>query len=150
MKMNYKISVLALLFGITTSIAAHEHGGDMIKKMTTHLNLSKDQQTQMKKIHDEAKPQREAIKSKIKPLKEELHSLLSSDFVDKAKVRSKMEEISKFKIDMKMIMIDERIKINQLLTPEQKEKHKELMKKHHDKMKEKHEKWGKNKDSDED
>lgn len=143
-----KISILALVFGLVSSVSAHEHGGDMVKKMAKHLNLTKEQQTQMEKIHDEAKPQREAIKAKIKPLKDELHTLLSADSVDKAKVRTKMEEISKLKIDKKMLMIDERIKINKLFTPEQKEKHKELMKKHHAKMKEKHEKWGKDKKHD--
>lgn len=147
MNIRKKILITLLALGIVPALVAQKQGRpdpeDKIPVLVKQLDLTKEQQTQLEKVRSETIPKKEALRAKIKPIKEELHTLLASDFIDKPKIKAKMEEISKLKIEMKMLWIDNRIKLNQLLTPEQKSKHKELMKKRHDEMKEKHDNWNK-------
>ena len=126
MNIRKKILITLLALGIIPALVAQKQGRpdpeDKIPVLVKQLDLTKEQQTQLEKVRSETIPKKEVLRAKIK---------------------AKMEEISKLKIEMKMLWIDNRIKLNQLLTPEQKSKHKELMKKRHDEMKEKHDKWNK-------
>ncbi len=147
MNIRKRFLIIALALGIAPALVAQKHDRpepeDKISFLAKQLDLTKEQQAQLEKVRSETIPKKEALQAKIKPIKDELHTLLSSDFIDKPKIKSKMEEISKYKIELKLLWIDNRIKLNQLLTPEQKAKHKELMKKRHDEMKEKHDNWNK-------
>lgn len=145
-----KLLVVGILAG-AMGLSAHGKGemgmhGDPEKhmeRMKKHLNLTPTQETEIKKIMDASEPAKKESHDKIKKSREELHTLLEEDNLDKAKIRSKMEEISKLKLEKKMIWIDDRIAIQKLLTPEQRAKQKEHMKKHREEMKSKHEKWKK-------
>ncbi|WCL49676.1 Spy/CpxP family protein refolding chaperone [Leptospira sp. GIMC2001] len=137
------ILVTALLIG---GVSLSADGGDHFEHMAKHLKLTKEQKAQVDKIQNDSKSKKEAYKTSIKKAKEELHALLAADELDKPKIRAKMEELSKAKIDMKMLWIDNRSEVNKILTAEQKAKHKEMMKKHHEKMKDKKDKWEKKRD----
>ncbi|WP_411821691.1 Spy/CpxP family protein refolding chaperone [Leptospira sp. 'Mane'] len=152
----------SLVVAFASAVSAHDgkygegrHGkdhGKHLEKMAKQLGLTPEQKTQVEKVHSDSKQAREGYEKQEDGLRKELHSLLSADNLDKAAIRAKMEEVSKLKIDSKMLWIDDRIKINEILTPEQRTKHKEIMKKHHeehgkkDKMKDKSGKRDKKRD----
>ncbi len=143
----------SLVAAFTFAVSAHDgehHGkryskdhGNYLEKMAKELGLTPEQKTQVEKVHSDSKQAREGYEKQQDVLRKDLHSLLSADNLDKSAIRSKMEEVSKLKIDSKMLWIDDRIKTSEILTPEQRTKHKELMKKLHedhgekDKMKDK-------------
>lgn len=142
-----------MLVGLLTAsvgISADGHKGhgekDHLKMMTKHLKLTKDQVASIEKIQAASKPAKDANREKIQSVRKELDDLLQAEPMDKSKIRSKMEEMSKIKIDNKMLWIEDRSQIRNILTPEQKTKQKELMKKHHSKMNKKRDKWKKSRD----
>ncbi|TGN07021.1 Spy/CpxP family protein refolding chaperone [Leptospira ilyithenensis] len=143
----------SLVVALTFALSAHDeehHGkeyskdhGKHLEKMAKELGLTPEQKKQIEKVHSDSKQSREGYEKQKDILRKELHSLLSADNLDKSAIRSKMEEIFKLKVDSKMLWIDERIKTSEILTSEQRTKHKEIMKKLHadhgkkDKMKDK-------------
>ncbi|WP_167884219.1 Spy/CpxP family protein refolding chaperone [Leptospira idonii] len=142
MKTTLKILITTLSFAVASGIVAHdrEHGdrkhpkdhGKFLEKMAKDLGLTADQKKRIEKVHSDSKQAKEDYENKQDALRKELHALLSADNLDKSAIRSKMEEVSKVKIDSKMLWIDDRIKINEILTPEQRAKQKEIFKKHHE------------------
>lgn len=132
----------SLVVAFASAVNAHDgehHGksyskdhGKYLEKMAKELGLTPEQKTQVEKVHSDSKAAKEGYEKQEDDLRKELHSLLAADNLDKAAIRSKMEEISKLKVDSKMLWIDDRIKINGILTPEQRTKHKEMMKKFHE------------------
>jgi Spy/CpxP family protein refolding chaperone len=150
MKLRLLLIALVGLLATSVGISADGHKGhcdkDHLKKMTKHLNLTKDQVASIEKIQEASKPAKEANQEKIQSIRKELDELLQAEPMDKNKIRSKMEEMSKIKIDNKMLWIEDRAQVRAILTPDQKTKQNELMKKHRDKSKKKKDKRKKSRD----
>ena len=100
-----------------------------LEHMKKNLNLSDEQTEKIRNIMAKYDPKREALRSKIGPLYKELVGLMSQDNPNRNAVKTKMEQISDIKIELRLIMLDGRTEMFQVLNEEQKAKWKEQMKK---------------------
>lgn len=147
-----KLSVLffALAFAIAASLSssyAKPPKGDMgkgkgmcprgdghcpmfgnIDKMKKDLALSDEQVNKIKAINESYKKQFTELREKIVPKRDELHKLLMADEVDTKAVRELLVEMSNTHVEIRMLGINHRIDADKVLNPDQKKKHKEIMK----------------------
>ena len=100
-----------------------------IERMTKQLGLSEDQATQVKTIKEKYQPQKQQLRTAMKEQRRSLKELMKTEPMDEAGVQQLAESMGKLKTDkilLKSKMISE---INQVLTPEQREKRNAM--KHH-------------------
>ncbi|MCC5815241.1 MAG: periplasmic heavy metal sensor [Leptospira sp.] len=141
--------VAATTFGLTADGGKWGHNSEQhLKRMAKSLDLSKDQVSKIEEIHKASEPEKKSKSDQIQKVRQDMRALMEAEEMDVKKIRSKMEEMSKLKVDKKMIWIEDRAKIRKVLTPEQRKKQKELMKKAHAKMKDKNKNWDKKKNRD--
>ncbi|MDY6934052.1 MAG: Spy/CpxP family protein refolding chaperone [Spirochaetota bacterium] len=88
--------------------------------MKERFGLSDDQVNKISEINLEYKKKLLKIKEKIAPKRINLQSMLLEDNVNLKKVRSLLKEISELKIEIRMLRIKQRLDIEKLLTPSQK------------------------------
>ncbi|MEO0137461.1 MAG: Spy/CpxP family protein refolding chaperone [candidate division WOR-3 bacterium] len=86
------------------------------------VDLSPEQKTQLENIRIETRKNIIPIKSQIELKEIELQQAMKSDNPDKDKILKLSKEIHELEWQIKKLNIEERLKINSILTPEQKEK----------------------------
>lgn len=132
-KSSILIGFMTIMFFATglSSKPQGKRGGPQkrLEFMKKNLNLTNDQVTKIKAISAKYEPKRKEARTNIQALHKELHTMLMDENPDKSKVKSKMEEISRIKIDMRLKGLDQRLEVTKILTTEQKAKWKERMKK---------------------
>lgn len=97
--------------------------------MKKNLDLSAEQTEKIRAIMAKYDPKRETLFNKLQPLRKELFELMSQESPDRNAVKSKMQEMSDIKIELRLLMLDGRTETFQVLNAEQKAKWKEQMKK---------------------
>lgn len=86
------------------------------------LNLNADQMKKVTAIHDDLIAEIQPLQEKFRAQRNELHTLKMADPVDVDQVRDKLEEMSELRIDIQIKALEARVKMEQVLTPEQKTK----------------------------
>jgi Spy/CpxP family protein refolding chaperone len=113
-------------------------GGPMFgdpEKMKKELGLNDEQVKKIAAINNEHHKKMLEFREKIAPKEIQLERLLLEDTVDLGKVKALLREISDLKVEVHMLMIQHRLDIEKVLTPEQKEKMKQHRKHMMKKMK---------------
>lgn len=121
------ILIVALVFAIFSVGLAQQQGhmmGDCSKegkgkhgKMM--LNLSAEQQKEMTKLKKDLLKMADPIKTEIKIKKMELRELWQKENLDVKKILATTKEISALKAKLQERMVNHRLAIHKLLTPEQ-------------------------------
>lgn len=114
--------------------------GDRIERMRAELGLSESQVKQMQEIKDKFKPQKQALREKMRDNRKQLRTLMHADSMNEAainKAATVQAELVKEKILLRSKM---KAEMNKVLTAEQREKMKTLREQ---RMEERHEKHGK-------
>lgn len=106
-----------------------------LERMKAHLQLTDEQFKKIKSISENYREKREDLREKMKSLHETLADLMTAEQPDKSKIRSTMQGLSELRISMKMLMIDQRLEMQSVMTEEQRSKWLEHMKQHREKMK---------------
>jgi Spy/CpxP family protein refolding chaperone len=114
------------------------HGGPMFgdpEKMKKELGLNDEQMKKIAAINNDHHKKMLEFREKIAPKEIQLERMLLEDQVDLGKVKALLREISDLKVEVHMLMIQHRLDIEKVLTPEQKEKMKQHRKHMMKKMK---------------
>ena len=90
------------------------------------LNLTAEQKEKIHSIRTEAKKKSIDLRARQRIAQIELRELMAADTPDRGKIDAKVSEISKLHETMMRQHIDTALKIQQVLTPEQRQKAKEL------------------------
>jgi Spy/CpxP family protein refolding chaperone len=88
-------------------------------KMMEDLNLTDEQQQQVRKIRSDAMRDQISLRAKIQTLQIDLRDLFVENKPDKSKIDAKVSEIGRLQNEMKLNRIASWFSINKLLTPEQ-------------------------------
>lgn len=86
------------------------------------LNLTSEQQAQVKEILEKQKPQREAHLKAMQASRQALREATRSDAYDSAKVREIADKQAALHADMTVLRVETMRQVYGLLTPEQKQK----------------------------
>ncbi len=102
------------------------HGGDghMFfgdpEDMKAKLGLTDEQVDKIGKINNEYRKKLLKIREDLEPKRNKLHNLLTEDNINLKDVRSLLEELSKFELEIRMLRINQVLDIENILTPDQK------------------------------
>ena len=113
-------------------------GGPMFgdpEKMKKELGLNDEQLKKIAAINNEHHKKMLEFREKIAPKEIQLERLLLEDQVDLGKVKALLRDISDLKVEVHMLMIQHRLDIEKVLTPEQKDKMRQHRKHMMEKMK---------------
>jgi len=100
-----------------------EHG--MIfnpERLKKKLDLSDDQVAKIEDINKKYFTAHKGINDRIKPKADDLKKLLKEDAIDINKVRSLINDIATLQAESRVLMIQQYIEFESVLTPEQKQK----------------------------
>lgn len=117
-------AVFILLMAMFWSEAVGQHA-QMMKKEHEGMglpNLSEEQKEKMKEIMTETEKQMLPIRSKLQTKEAELNELLIVEKPDRSAIDRKIDEIAALKTEIRKKCVDTRLKIRELLTPEQRVK----------------------------
>lgn len=95
-------------------------------KMAQELNLTQEQQDQLKALKTESKDSHKSDREAFKAKKSELNDLLKASSVDKRAIDSKIKEISALTEKKMQNRVEHLLKVKEILTPEQFEKFLEM------------------------
>jgi Spy/CpxP family protein refolding chaperone len=90
--------------------------------MKEQLGLSDTQVEKISDINLNYRKQHLYLKEKLDPKRTQLKRLLLEENVDLTKVRKLLEEIASIQVDMRMLMIKQRLEIERVLTSKQRKK----------------------------
>jgi Spy/CpxP family protein refolding chaperone len=107
----------------------HEKMEDHFLKMKNALKLSSDQVVKIEEIGKKYKLQYESIKTSLNPLRQQIKDEVEKDNVNQDQLKSLLEKEKDLKIKMKLLQIQQREEVRQLLTDEQKELAKKMREK---------------------
>ncbi len=108
---------------------------ELMRKVFSRLDLSEEQKQSIWLIRSENQDSMQSIKSSIRPLKQQLHNILSAENVDEMAVKVLTAEIAELKSDQIILMSSIKKQIFALLNDVQKtklEKMKEMYQKRRD------------------
>jgi periplasmic protein CpxP/Spy len=94
------------------------------------LNLTAEQQAQIKTIRDQEKTDSESLRQQMKTAREQLGALMTGNASD-AQLRQQHDQVRQLGQQLGDRRFDTMLKIRSVLTPEQRTKAAELMKQHH-------------------
>lgn len=127
---------MALMLMSSASFAAWGRKGEecpqpqgkyrMYDNLTKELNLSKDQITQIKKIKIKYQKETLPITTRIKELEIELHESLIEEDLNKERIKSIIKRINNEEGKIKANGVDRLFNVMNIMTPEQKEKMRDL------------------------
>ncbi len=103
-------------------------GPDMIEHIATMLNLSDDQKTQIKAIHEAARAATEPTMKKLGELHDQLEAATANGQFDEAKVRAIANAQAQLQADLTVEHERAKAKMYSVLTPEQRVKADEMHK----------------------
>ncbi len=135
MRKFHLIVAVALIAGLVISSQAlafrgggRPHKGFAFLALSEKLGLSDEQKSEIESIKLKAEKAAIPREAELKSARLDLRELLKADKVDRAAVRRKLEEISKLRVELKMIRINSMLDAKAVLTPEQLKKLKEIRK----------------------
>ena len=100
------------------------------EKMFQELNLSADQQAQIKSIQEQSKTSNSGLREQVKTARENLKTLLASDSASDDAIRQAHQQVQTLSQQMGEQRFDSMLKVRSVLTPEQRTKMAELQKQH--------------------
>ncbi len=126
---------IVLIMSLSVSLMAqHEMKGKMKGtegwKMMCIDDLSDQQKQEIQKLKQAVQKETLSLKSKLQVKKAELNDLLMAENLDKNAIYKKIDEISEIEKKLKKKHIDTMIKVQALLTPEQRVKFKSRLMRH--------------------
>lgn len=136
MKLQVVLGLIVAICLVSAPIDARHHKEKMshsIEKMTKRLDLSSSQVSQIKSINNRYESVHDSVMSSIKPLKEQVKELKQADTPDYTRIRSILQQMAPYRIDMHINRIKHRHEIMSVLTPEQKKKFKKAREKRREK-----------------
>jgi Spy/CpxP family protein refolding chaperone len=123
-----------------------------LEKMKQQLQLSDAQFEKIKAIHAKYAGERKTKHAAVSAARKAAKELLTAETLDRGRIRASLEETARLRIDLRMLMVDQRLEMETVLTPEQKKLLREKIKARKNKKdrgsKRKHEKKGKRGESD--
>ncbi|ALO41089.1 Spy/CpxP family protein refolding chaperone [Pseudoalteromonas phenolica] len=141
MKLSTLLSAIVLTGSILVSVTANAKGhseqrGDFLlsKRAVAALDLTVDQQAQIKSIITELKADKKDKKVERKENREAFRALVEADSFDEDKAKSLMSDIKAERSELIMAHLKSRHQIWQLLTVEQREKLTEMREKRKNKQ----------------
>ena len=109
----------------------HGRRGFDIDRMAEKLNLSDEQRTSMQAIIDESKPEITALREKMRETRKQLKQLAHTNPYNEAEVRKLADAQGDLKAEMIVLRMQQRSKISNVLTEEQRTQMKEMREKRH-------------------
>lgn len=94
-----------------------------MERLTQVLDLTPQQEVDIKQIRIESEEKTAALREKIKANREAIHNALNAESLDEARLRELTREQTGLHADMMIAKHGMRAKINQILSPEQQKKH---------------------------
>lgn len=91
------------------------------------LGLSEDQKNRMREIMTSSKKKKIGLKCQIETIKVDLMNMIWQEQMDMAQIEQKVREIANLKADKKIAWIQAMNDMKNVLTPEQRQKMKEMM-----------------------
>lgn len=134
------VMVLALTGLAQAQKRGHRSGGEgpnqeeMIHRMISHLDLTDEQQEQMKQIHLEHREETETLREQMETAQERLNDLVDAEQFDEAAIREAAGEFSEVQTELFVSRAEMQQEIREILTPEQFEKLSEMRNRHHGMM----------------
>ena len=107
-----------------------KHGGKHMKKVLSQLDLTADQKTQIKSLHEGERQNHKQAKEQMKKDKEAFKAAMSDSSVSDSKLKEMHEALINSKIAKMRSKFDKALKIRSVLTSEQQVKFRALMKEH--------------------
>ena len=98
------------------------HGAQLFEA----LELSAEQQDQIKAIHRETTKKKAQKKADIRIARVDLEALMDQEQPDRKKIHDQIKEIATLRAQMKILQVDQQLDIQQALGPEQRERFKEM------------------------
>lgn len=126
MKSAVIVMALALAAGTVGAQPANQpmkHGNQ--RQMPDHvammqkLNLTEDQQAQIRKMHVDFQKKQIQNQAKIRLARLDLAQLVQADKPDRSAIEKAVRDISSFETDTKLARVDEMLSIRNVLTPDQ-------------------------------
>lgn len=112
--------LLFLLFSTVAWAQPRRMGdGPPVRGMMEKLKLTYDQSQQLGKLHSELEKKQIAVRAKIQTLRVDVRDAFGDDKPDRAKIESKINEITKLQGEMKTSHLALWFDVNKILTPEQ-------------------------------
>jgi Spy/CpxP family protein refolding chaperone len=112
--------VSALAFGqMAQGHAPREDRPGMHREMMQKLNLTDQQQVQMRKLHADLEKKNIQTSAKIRLARIDMRELMLADKPDRAALEKKLREITDLQHQMKLDRLEHMLAVNGLLTPEQ-------------------------------
>lgn len=99
-----------------------------LEKMKEHLKLTDEQSAKIKGIYEKYGAQRGKLKTEMQAAKQASQKLMSAEKLDRTQIRASLENSAKIRINLRMLSIDQRLEMEQILTPAQKKIWREKMK----------------------
>ncbi len=87
--------------------------------LRNNLKLSGEQIEKVAGINNDFRKRHDELRERMRPIRKELMSLLLAEKIDFDGVRRKLREISEIEVELKIIQIQHRLAIQEILTPEQ-------------------------------
>lgn len=109
----------------------HGRRGFDIDRMAEKLNLSDEQRASMQAIVDESKPEITALREKMRDNRKQLKELAQTSPFNEAEARKLADAQGDLKADMIVLRMQQRSKMHDILTEEQRMQMKEMREKRH-------------------
>ena len=97
------------------------------EQLKQELNLTPQQQEQMKEIHKDIKEQVKPLHEQLKANREKIRELSASGQANQRAINNLIDESASLKAKMQKLHFEGRLKVKSVLTPEQAQKFEELM-----------------------
>ena len=128
---------LAIVSIAAVPVLAKQHGGDGFMKHKGHkgmnmerlkvaLDLTEQQQADIQQIINQQREKVQPVREQAQLNRDGIRELMDQENLDEAKLQALMQEQSKLRTEMMIERHATRAKIDQVLTPEQRQKHEEL------------------------
>jgi len=138
LKSAIMVLVPLLIVGLATTLYAVEYGNFLFdKKAAKELKLTAEQKTSLEQIRFESAEKRIDLDAKIKKLELHLSAETKKDEPDADKVMNLIDEIGKSKTEIAKINTGNMLAARKILTPDQREKARDMAEKWAEEKKEK-------------
>ena len=130
--------VIGLVSGVSLQAQPRRGKPDPAKRleyMKKALKLSDEQATKIKGIMEKYQAQHQSLRTKMQSAHLSLRKLVTADNPSRSAVKSKLEEISRLKVEKGLLRFDQRQEMDAVLTAEQKSQWRAMMQKRFEKNK---------------
>jgi Spy/CpxP family protein refolding chaperone len=124
MKLQKVVMVVFFLLLVGTAFAEARNSSqnrmdNRLDKMKTELALTNEQVDRIRKINADYRAKLEVQERQMRPLRNELKTLMEEEIIDMNRIRAKLREISNVEIERKILSIERRLETQKVLTPTQ-------------------------------